>query len=166
MSQVAITTTDDGRKSSLPVFGEIAKRFKAIERRAFELFEEGGRRMGRDLEDWLKAEHELLGSPPAELSEKDGVYEMHIALPGFHAKEVEITATPSGIVVHAAAKRENQAEKDNIVWSEFGSSDVYRHFELPNRIEVDKVTADLENGLLRINAPEVPKPKAVPANAA
>jgi DUF2934 family protein len=62
MSQVAIKTTDDGRKSSLPVFGEIARRFKAIERRAFELFEEGGRRMGRDLEDWLKAEHELLAS--------------------------------------------------------------------------------------------------------
>jgi HSP20 family protein len=85
---------------------------------------------------------------------------MRIALPGFEAKEVEVTAAPSDIVVHAATKQEKRGEKDNVLWTEFGSNDVYRRFELPNSIVADKVTANLENGLLRINAPEIAKPKA------
>jgi hypothetical protein len=35
-----------------------------IARRAYERFEERGREHGRDLEDWLEAERELLGSTP------------------------------------------------------------------------------------------------------
>jgi hypothetical protein len=33
-----------------------------IEQRAYELYETRGRQDGYDLEDWLKAEHELAGS--------------------------------------------------------------------------------------------------------
>lgn len=33
-----------------------------IEQRAYELYEQRGRQDGHDLEDWLKAEHELAGS--------------------------------------------------------------------------------------------------------
>lgn len=40
-------------------------------------------------------------------------------------------------------KQEKKGEKDNVIWSEFGSHDVYRRFKLPNPIEVDKVTANL-----------------------
>jgi HSP20 family molecular chaperone IbpA len=43
---------------------------------------------------------------------------------------------------------------------------VYRHFEVPNPINVDQVTASLENGLLRIKAPEIEKPKEAKAKAA
>jgi HSP20 family protein len=166
MSQVAVKKGNDGSKETLPIFAELAKRFQAIERRAFDLFEKRGRELGHELEDWLKAEHELLGWPAAELSEKDGAYEMQIALPGFEAKEVEVTATPLEIVVHAATKQEVKGEKENVVWTEFGSNDVYRRFELPNPIEIGKVTANLENGLLRINAHEIAKPKEAAAKAA
>jgi hypothetical protein len=32
----------------------------AIARRAYELFEKRGREMGHDLDDWLRAEHEVM----------------------------------------------------------------------------------------------------------
>jgi HSP20 family protein len=166
MSQIAITKAKDTEKHALPVFGELAKRFEATQRRAFDLFEKRGRELGHELDDWLKAEHEFLGWPAAELSEKDGAYKAEIALPGFEAKDVEVTATPSEIVVHAAMKQEKKGERDNVIWSEFGSNDVYRRFELPKLIEVEKVTANLENGLLRVIAPEIVKPKEVTAKAA
>ncbi len=165
MAQIAVKKVNGGGKEALPVFGEIARRFEAIERRAFDLFEKRGRELGHELEDWFQAEHELLGNAAAELCEKDGTYEMRVALPGFDAKEVEVTATPSEIVVHAATKQEKRGEKDNVLWTEFGSNDVYRRFELPNSIVADKVTANLENGLLRINAPEIAKPKATAKTA-
>ena len=151
MSQVAIKKVNDASKEALPVFDEFAKR---------------SRELGHDLEDWLNAERELLGWPAAELAEKDGAYEIQITLPGFEAKDVEVTATPSEIVVHAATKVEKKAEKGNVLWAEFGSNGVYRRFEVPRPINVDKVTANLENGLLRINAPEIAKPKEAAAKAA
>jgi len=159
MSQVAVKKVNGGSKETLPIFGELAKRFEAIERRAFDLFEGRGCELGHDLEDWAKAEHEL-GFPAAELSEKNGAYKIEIALPGFEAKEVEVTATPEEVVVHAATKQERTGEKDDVLWTEFGSDDVYRRFELPNPINTEKVTANLENGLLCVSAPEIAKAKA------
>ena len=35
---------------------------EAIAHRAYELFEERGREEGRELDDWLRAEHELMES--------------------------------------------------------------------------------------------------------
>jgi HSP20 family protein len=166
MPQVAIKKVSEEGKGTLAVFNEMAQRFEEIERRAYELFEKRGRENGHELEDWLHAEHELLGWPAGELAEKDGAYEMRISLPGFEAKDVEVTATPNEIVVHAASKGEKKEEKGNVLWTEFGSRDIYRRFEVPKSINADKVTANLENGLLRIKAPEVANPKRSAAQAA
>jgi hypothetical protein len=35
--------------------------YERISRRAYELYEQRGRQEGRDLEDWLKAEQQLVG---------------------------------------------------------------------------------------------------------
>ena len=111
MSQVAIKKVNDTAKGTPAIFDEMAKRFQEVERRAFDLFEKRGREFGHELEDWLNAEHEVLGWPAGELAEKDGSYEMRISLPGFEAKEVEVTAAPNEIVVHAATKEEKKEEK-------------------------------------------------------
>jgi HSP20 family molecular chaperone IbpA len=82
------------------------------------------------------------------------------------AKEVEVTATPTEIIVHATTKEDKETKKGNVLWTEFGSNSVYRRFEVPNAIDANQVTVNLENGLLRINAPAVIKPKEIPARAA
>lgn len=160
MSQVAIEKVKDSSQKTLPIFAEIEKRFEAIRQRAFNLFEQRGRELGHDIEDWMKAERELMGWPPAELAEKDGAYDMQITLPGFEAQDVEVTATPSEILVHAATNTEKKEEKGDVLWTEFGSNDVCRRFGLPEPIDVNAVTASLEKGILRIHAPEAEKPKA------
>jgi HSP20 family molecular chaperone IbpA len=167
MSQVAIKKVSDAAgKKMLPIFEEIEKRCDAVQRRAFELFEKRGRELGHEVEDWLKAEHELMGWPAAELVEKQGAYEMEITLPGFEAKDVEVTATPTEVIVHAAIEEEKKTEKGHVLWTEFGSNDVYRRIEVQNPINVDKVTAQLEKGILHINAPEVAKPREIRVVAA
>jgi hypothetical protein len=42
---------------------------EAISRRAYQLFQERGRAPGRELDDWLRAEHELKGSKRPDPSE-------------------------------------------------------------------------------------------------
>jgi HSP20 family protein len=153
MPNVAVQKVN-GTEKRLPIFDEIAKRFEDVRHRAFELFERRGCEAGRGLDDWLKAEREILGSPAAELAEKDGAYELQVALPGFDAKDVEVTATATEIIVHASSSQEKKSEKDDVLWTEFASSDVYRHLPIPNPIDADKTTATLEKGLLRVTAPK------------
>ena len=166
MPQVAITKVKDAEKKTLPVFGEIAKRLEAVQQRAFELFEKRGRELGRDLEDWFKAEHELLGSGAAELTEENDAYKLGMTLPGFEAKDVAVTAAPNEVIVHAATENEKKTQKGNVLSTESGSKEVYRRFRVPNAINVDQVTAKLDNGILQINAPKFAQAKETKAVAA
>jgi len=160
MSNVAIQKVENAAQKTLPIFEEISKRFNEIRQRALDLFEKRGRQIGHELDDWLKAEREILGRwPAAELKEKDGAYEFEMTLPGYHPKEVSITATPNEIIVHAETKHEKKTSEGTVLWTEFGSNNVYRHVELPEPIDVDKTSATLENGLLRIAAAKAPAAK-------
>jgi HSP20 family protein len=154
MSNVPVKKTSGEEKTTLPIFAEIGKRFEEIQRRAFELFCRRGAGLGQDLDDWLKAEREILGWHPVELKENDKAYEIEVALPGFEAKHVEVTAAPEEIAVHAAAEHKKVSEADKVVWTEFGSSEVYRRVALPGPADIHKATAKLEQGLLKIKAPK------------
>lgn len=162
MSNVEVQKVKDPNGKPLPIFEEIAKQFAAIEKRAFELFESRGRMFGHELEDWLKAEHEMNGWSAAEMKEKDGALELEVTLPGFEAKDVEVTATPEEIIVHATAEEEKKKEeKGKVIWSEFGSNEVYRRFVVPKSIVVDKVAARMDKGILKITAPEAAPAKSI-----
>jgi len=162
MSRVQVIRTHEPRPS-LPVLSELAHLMQEVERRAFARFQGRGRRGGSPLEDWAAAEHEVLGWPAAEVKEVDGRYDVAVTLPGYTAGEVEVVATPREVVVHAStAAREaredgRQPERHDghsrVLWSEFGGNEVYRRFRFATPIDVDQVTARLENGMLRVRAP-------------
>jgi HSP20 family molecular chaperone IbpA len=167
MASVDVKKVNEHDKGELPVFEDLAKRFDEIRHRAFQLFEERGRVWGNELEDWLKAERDTVGPSLAEFTDQGEAYEIRVALPGFEAQDVQVTATPDEVVVHAESKHEQKAE-DKVLWSEFTSSDVFRHISAPNSIDPDRVTATLDKGLLRITAPKVTaaNPRSVAVTAA
>jgi HSP20 family protein len=162
MANVTIQKVEHVGAKPLPIFELIEKRLDDVRRQAFKRFEERGYELGHELDDWIKAEHEVFGWPAAELAEKDGKYEAEITLPGFDPSEVQVTATPSEIIVHAETKQEKKIEKQNVLWTEFGSNDVYRRFELPARIDVDKTSATLDKGMLHIVAAKAPVAQTKP----
>jgi HSP20 family protein len=149
MSTIEVEKVEDGTLNRLPVFEQIEKHLKDVRCRAFDLFEGRGCEPGHDLEDWLKAEREEFGQC-AEMVETEKEYELQMALAGFDAKEVQVTASPSEIMVHAQTKAEKKTEKSNVVWTEFGSHDVYRRFEMPQPVKWENTTATLDKGILRI----------------
>ena len=155
MSKVPVQKVSDCAKA------EIDQRAEEVRQRAFDLFQARGAEEGRQMEDWLAAEREVFAWPKAELCEKDDAYEIQVALPGFKANEVEVTATPEEIVMRAASEHEHA----HVVWSEFEAKEVYRRFVLPQPAVVDKVTARLEHGILHIDAPRLPPAQASSAAA-
>lgn len=154
MPNVHIQRDIEGERT-LPVFTEIFDRMEAVRQKAFELFEGRGGELGHELEDWIAAERAVMGWPAAELKDKRTAYEVEVTLPGFTAKEVEVTATNNEIIVHAASHHEKKGEDDTVLWSEYGSNDVYRRFDLPKAVDAERVTAHLDNGILHVMAPKV-----------
>ncbi len=153
MPDVPIQRATDGERD-LPIFQELSERADAIRRRAHALFEERGREFGHELDDWLAAEREILGWPTAEMKENDAAFEVDVTLPGFDAADVEVTATPSEIVLHAVHHEEKTGEEGTSRWFEMSNNDVFRRVDFPRSIDEKSVTASFDDGILHVWAPK------------
>jgi HSP20 family molecular chaperone IbpA len=137
LSQIAIEKITDGSPKTLSFFSDIAKQSEAIERRAFDLFEKRGKELGHELEDWLKAERDVVLSPLSELVDEGKVFKARIALPGFDAKDVQVSAMKDAIVVKADTTHTHEQKDGNVCFCEFSRTtcSVVWHF-LPRSMSV------------------------------
>jgi HSP20 family protein len=139
-------------KVTKSIFEEIDRLHDRITKRAYDIFNRNGEGFGKALDDWLKAERELLWKPSIELQEKDGEFTLCIAVPGVDPKTLDIEVTPREILVKANLKHEHKEEKGTVHICEFASGDLFRSVHFPKSIAPDKVKAEFKNGMLIITA--------------
>lgn len=151
MNSVSIHKVQDVVKAGAPLFDEIQKTLDQVRQRAFDLFQQRGAIPGSDLDDWFRAERELFWAPTSELTESAHDYVLRIAVPGLEVGEVKVTATPHTIVVRGKAVHRHDSSDRSLWFCEFGEK-LFRRFDVPDRIDLDKVTATLDKGILRIVA--------------
>jgi HSP20 family protein len=156
MATINVQKVETRDEKPVPILEEIEQLCERVRDRAFEYFDRRGQEVGHALQDWLRAERDVFGWSAAELTESQEGYELEVTLPGFTPEEVEVTAMPDQVLVHASSKHEHKGEGRKVVWSEYGSNDVYRRFELPDPIDVAKASAALEHGILHIKAAKAP----------
>jgi len=152
MAKVAIEKVDEKKAGTSSVFEDLKALSERISRRAFEIFEHRGGREGFDLDDWLAAERDLFRVPESELVEKEGKFEATLSAPGFDPGDVQITAMPDALIVKAESTHKHDETKGNVRFCEFGQKTLFRRFDLPESIDVDKVTAELDKGVLHLTA--------------
>ena len=137
-----------------------------IQERAFSLFQSRGGGNGSDVDDWLRAERDVIWSPAVELTENDRDFRARIALPGFDEKDLKVTAAPETLIVEAEKTHTHDGRKGGVLLCEFSDKRLFRRLELPTPINVDKVTATLDRGILLVNAPKAAQPKQAKSAAA
>lgn len=152
MSDVAVEKVDEKKVGNAPIFKEIESLYDRIRQRAFQIFEGHHGGEGFATEDWLKAERDLLCSCDSELVEKEGKFEIRMNAPGFDPAEVKVTALPDALIVRAASSHTHESREGNVKFCEFGEKSLFRRFDLPEPINVDKVKADLNKGVLHLTA--------------
>jgi HSP20 family molecular chaperone IbpA len=157
MSHVHIHRFETVKDRTLPVFAEAEHMFQRVQQRAFELFAKRGFGHGQALEDWLSAERELCW-PAAEVADNDKEYVVSVALPGFEAGEIQVTAAPRELIVHAQSRHErthtSPGTEGKLTWSTSRSDGVSRRIELPADVRAQDVKAAVAHGLLTIVAPK------------
>ena len=139
-------------KKTESIFDELKEMQDRIMHRAYSLFETRGKALGRDLEHWLAAEHELIWKPSVELTEKDNEFSLRIAVPGVDPKDIDIEVTPEYLLVKAEIHHEHAEDKGQVHICEFESGNLFRSIRFPKAINPDKIKAEFKNGVLHVNA--------------
>ena len=99
-----------GRQGPVELLEQFDKVYDSIARRAFELFKGNGQTAGHELDDWIRAEAELLHPVRLEVTESDESLTVLAEVPGFGAKDVEIKVEPQRLII--AGRREIKEEKN------------------------------------------------------
>ncbi len=131
---------------------DIENLYEQIRNRALALFHERGSTPGRELDDWIRAERELLCVPQSELVEHETEYSMAVSVPGLEASQIEVSASPDRVVVKADSAQKREHRGGRVHFSELAGRQLYRSIRFPEPIDVDKISANLKNGILTIKA--------------
>jgi HSP20 family protein len=139
-------------KKTESIFNEMIKMQDRIMHRAYEIFQSNGRSLGRDLENWLDAERQLVWKPAIELTEKDNEFHVAVAVPGVDPKNLDIEVAPEYLLVKAEIHHEHNTDKGEVHACEFESGSFFRSVRFPKRIDPNKVKAEFKNGMLYLTA--------------
>jgi HSP20 family molecular chaperone IbpA len=151
MTKVEVQRFSEETARSLPLFQELARRTEQIRMRAYNLFEQRGGQYGREMDDWIQAEREIMGEQRMQVEERPDRYEVQIALPGFDAQQIQVLVTPLELAIQAQSRSLGNADW-LLGYSPFGMGEVLRRIRFDRRINPDRVSAQLDNGILRIQA--------------
>ena len=73
---------------------------------------------------------------------------------GVDPKDVEVSVEKGVLTVKGQSKKEHEVEEKNYYRKEMRSGSFYREVPLPAPVLEDKVSAEFENGMLKITAPK------------
>ena len=122
-----------------------------IRERAYEISKMRGH-PGREMEDWLSAESDIISVPPMDIVETDGTFKVQIAAPGVDPANVQIMTSSDQMLVKCYPKHTHEADTEILHLCDFKSATLFRAFRFPRSIDVGSLDIDLADGVLRITA--------------
>ena len=126
----------------------------SIARRAFEIFESHENAVGRDLDNWLKAEGEVLHPLHLDVEESDEEVTARAEVPGFGTKDLEISLEPRRLAITGRRETRQERRVGKTLYSEKCANEVFRVVDLPATVSPERASADLKEGILEITMPK------------
>jgi len=136
------------------ISNQFSQIYDGIARRAFDIFESRGRSPGHELEDWFRAESELLRPVPVNVAESDGEYIVRAEVPGFGSKDIEVIVEPLYLAI--SGKRETMEDEQNrkMICREWRADRIFRVLDLPPFVDTTQVSTTLRDGILMVDLPK------------
>lgn len=102
-------------------------------------------------------------NPSVDIYEHEGNLVLKAEVPGIDEDDIEVKLEDNTLTLKGERKYENEVKEENYHRVERSYGSFYRSFSLPQNIEVDKIKAETENGILKITMPkkEELKPKKI-----
>jgi HSP20 family protein len=128
-----------------------------LQRELYRLFE-GAITQGKpDQNEW---------TPLVDIRETDRELNFAVEIAGSDAGDIDVT-TENGVLTIRGERREEWKDEGRYHLVERGYGSFTRRFQLPEGVEIDKIQADVENGLLQVRIPKsaMPQPKTIQVKA-
>ena len=126
---------------------------RRIAARAVQFFHERGGAIGHALEDWLKAEREVIWRPALEVLRTKDAFVIEAAVAGVDPKLLDVRVTPTDLVLAAELHHSDRAQEGDVVLCEFANGPLFRAYRFPEPVDPARVSAECRNGMLRLVAP-------------
>lgn len=97
--------------------------------------------------------------PACDIEETAGHYVMSFDLPGMSKDDIEVQVEGNQLRISGERKREERKESAEVQRVERAYGRFYRSFSLPSGVEVDKIEANFENGVLTLVLPKAESAK-------
>jgi HSP20 family protein len=136
------------------LFDQFDRIYDSIERRAFEIFEGNGKVFGHDLEDWFKAESELLHPVKINMTETGPGLTVQAEVPGFTGRDIEIRVEPRRLTITGRRETSEEQKEGKTIYQEHRSNEILRVIDLPSGVDTEKTIATLKNGVLELHNAE------------
>ncbi|NOX34742.1 MAG: Hsp20/alpha crystallin family protein [Deltaproteobacteria bacterium] len=103
--------------------------------------------------------------PAVDIYENDDEILLYADMPGVIKEDISVNIDNGTLSLSGIRKFENKGVSK---WEEFWDVEYARSFSVPQTIDIEKVEADLKDGVLRLHLPksEAAKPRMIKINAA
>jgi HSP20 family protein len=92
--------------------------------------------------------------PAVELTEKEQEFEITAELPGIEPSEVDVSLSGGVLTIKGEKSEEKETKEKNFFFSERRYGSFQRSFQVPEGVDVDKILAKLDKGVLSISLPK------------
>ena len=99
-------------------------------------------------------------APAINVLENEKSYDLEVAAPGMTKEDFKVTLDENGdLVINMEKKQENNEDKKNghYLRREFSYSKYQQTMLLPDDADREKINAQVENGVLKVNIPKIVK---------
>ncbi|MCX6252134.1 MAG: Hsp20/alpha crystallin family protein [Bacteroidetes bacterium] len=104
-----------------------------------------------DLNDFFTRKY---SDPAANIIEQPDNFELELAAPGMKKDDFKISLENSVLTISSELRNETQEEGKNYTRKEFSYGSFSRSFTLPKTINMDKIQAEYQDGILKVILPK------------
>ena len=124
-------------------------------------------RFDRLIERFFEDSAEEVRVPAVDIREEKDKYIMEVELPGLTEKDVEVKVEGNVLTISSKKEETKEESKKGYIRKERKTFSFTRSFTLPEKTDVDKITAQFKNGILNIVIPKAPEsqPKYIEVKA-
>ncbi|MBV9100245.1 MAG: Hsp20/alpha crystallin family protein [Candidatus Dormibacteraeota bacterium] len=101
---------------------------------------------------------------PVDIRQTDESFVIEASVPGFRPEDVELTFDAGVLTIKGQRKSETEDKQGSYVRRERRQMSVYRQVGLPAEVRAEEISANFDNGVLRVTVPRAQKaqPKRIP----
>lgn len=108
-------------------------------------------------DDFFTSFFEGNGLPAANIVENKNEFRVELSVPGFNKDEFNVEVDKNVLVISAKQESKQEEKDEKFIRQEFKSSSFSRSFVLPDSVDMEQISAEYNDGVLKLSIPKLNK---------